>query len=348
MSRGRGWILWVAAFAYWTLQGLAASSEAHSVRGVSWSHALLTDGFATALWAPITVAVVYFGLRFPFERRRWRSRLALHVGGALAVSFFRATVIYSLDPYFHWYDAPPAYTAVLEHALLYNPFIYLTLLGVAHAIYYAEQVRLRDTQLARAQLHVLKSQLHPHFLFNTLNSISALVHRDPMGSERMIARLSDLLRGTLDAAGREEVTLRDELRTLQLYLDIQGVRFTDRLQVKHEIEQDTLGAHVPHLLLQPLVENAIQHGIAPRSAPGTVTVSARREGPALLLEVRDDGVGLRESTAPKASGSGKGLWITRERLVQLYGPDHRLELRGRSEGGALVSLAIPFRTEPAT
>ncbi|AKF85142.1 Histidine kinase-, DNA gyrase B-, and HSP90-like ATPase [Myxococcus fulvus] len=347
MSRGRDGLLWVGAFSYWTLQGLAASSEAHSVRGVSWSHALLTDGFATALWAPVTIAVVYFGLRFPFDRRLWRSRLALHLGGALAVSFFRATVIYSLDPYFHWYDAPPAYTAVLEHALLYNPFIYLTLLGVAHAIYYAEQLRLRDTQLARAQLHALEAQLHPHFLFNTLNSISALVRRDPLGSERMIARLSDLLRETLQAAGREEVSLRDELRTLQLYLDIQGVRFTDRLRVEQDIAQEALGARVPHLVLQPLVENAIQHGIAPRSAPGTVTVTARREGPELLLEVRDDGVGLREGAAAKSEGSGKGLWITRERLVQLYGPAHRLKLEAREEGGARVSLAIPFRTERA-
>ncbi|WP_338868970.1 sensor histidine kinase [Myxococcus stipitatus] len=345
MARGSQWKWWVAAFAYWTLQGLAASSEAHSVRGVSWSHALLTDGFANVLWVPITVAVLNLGLRFPIERRRWRSRVALHVGGALAVSFFRATFIYALDPYVGWYSTPPAYLDVLEHALLYNPFIYLLTLGLAHGLYFAEQLRLKDTQLARAQLHVLKAQLHPHFLFNTLNSISALVNKDPRGSERMIARLSDLLRGTLDAAAREEVPLRDELRTLQLYLDIQGVRFTDRLQVKHEIDQDTLGAQVPYLLLQPLVENAIQHGIAPRSAPGTVTVSARRDGPELVLEVRDDGVGLRPGTAAKTSGGGKGLWITRERLVQLYGPAHKLELKGREEGGALVSLTIPFRTE---
>ncbi|MCE9669735.1 histidine kinase [Myxococcus stipitatus] len=344
MTRGGCWKWWALAFAYWTLQGVAAASESHAVRGVTWGHALLTDGFANILWAPITLAILQLALRFPLERRHWRSRALLHVGGALAVSFFRATVIYALDPWFHWYAAPPAYGEVLQHALLYNPFIYLILLGVAHAVYFAEQVRLKDTQLARAQLHALKAQLRPHFLFNTLNSISALVHRDPRGSERMIARLSDLLRGTLDAA-HEEVPLRDELRTLQLYLDIQAVRFTDRLQVKHDIDPDALGAHVPHLLLQPLVENAIQHGIAPRSAPGTVTVAARKAGEALLLEVRDDGVGLREDAARKG-GNGKGLWITRERLVQLYGMDHRMELRGATGGGASVTLSIPFRTGP--
>ncbi|MCP3098042.1 histidine kinase [Myxococcus sp. K15C18031901] len=345
MTRGPSWRWWLLSFAYWTLQGVAAASEAHSVRGVTWGHALVTEGFANVLWAPIAIAILWMGLRFPLERRHWRAHALLHAGGALAVSFSRATVIYALDPWVHWYEVPPAYGEVLQHALLYNPFIYLILLGVAHAVYLAEQVRLKDTQLARAQLHVLKAQLHPHFLFNTLNSISALVHRDPRGSERMIARLSDLLRGTLDAA-HEEVPLREELRTLQLYLDIQGVRFTDRLQVRQEIAPDALGAHVPHLLLQPLVENAIQHGIAPRSAPGTVTVAARREGAELLLEVRDDGVGLRDGAPRTGPGSGKGLWLTRERLVQLYGMDHRMELRGATGGGASVTLCIPYRTGP--
>lgn len=349
MVRAAWWKWWVAAFAYWMVQGLAAASAAHSVREVTWRHALLTEGISHMLWVPITLAILRLCLRYPLERRRWRSRVTLHVAGALAVSFLRATVIYTLDPWVGWYATPPAYGAVLEHALLYNPFIYLTLLGVAHAVYFAGQLRLRDTQLARAQLHVLKAQLHPHFLFNTLHSISALVHRDPGGSERMIARLSDLLRGTLDAAAREEVSLQEELRTLQLYLDIQGVRFTDRLRVRHEIEQDVLGAQVPHLVLQPLVENAIQHGIAPRSAPGTVTVVARRSGSELHLEVRDDGVGLRPGAdaAPGGPGSGKGLWITRERLLQLYGANQRMELRGAPDGGACVTLAIPLRLESA-
>jgi two-component system LytT family sensor kinase len=347
MTRSITWRWWLAAFAYWALSGLAAASEAHDVGGATWEHALLTWGSSNVLWTPITIAIVWFGLRFPLERRHLTSRVTLHVAGALAVSLFRATVIFLTEPWVGWYSQPPAFLDVLAHALLYNPFIYLTILGVAHAVYYADQVRLRDTQLARAQLHVLKAQLHPHFLFNALNSISALVHRDPRGSERMIARLSALLRGTLDAATREEVTLQDELRTLQLYLDIQGVRFADRLKVTQDIAPETLAAHVPHLVLQPLVENAIQHGIAPRSAPGTVTVAARREGPALLLEVRDDGVGLNAAPAPTHASSGKGLWITRERLQQLYGTDHRLELRDAAGGGASVMLAIPFRTEPS-
>lgn len=343
------WRWWAAAFAYWALSGLADASEAHDVGGATWQYALRTFGIANVLWTPLTIAIMWFGLRFPFERRRLSSRIALHVAGALAVSLFRATVIYSLDPWVGWYSQRPAFADVLTHALLYNPFIYLTVLGVAHAVYYADQLRLRDTQLARAQLHVLKAQLHPHFLFNTLHSISALVHRDPRGSERMIARLSALLRGTLDSATREEVTLQDELRTLQLYLDIQGVRFADRLTVTHDIAPETLAAHVPHLVLQPLVENAIQHGIAPRSEPGTVTVSARRDGPALLLEVRDDGVGLNAAPVPVPGngGGGRGLWITRERLQQLYGTDHRLELRDAAGGGASVTLAIPFHTVPS-
>ncbi|MBZ4419547.1 sensor histidine kinase [Myxococcus sp. RHSTA-1-4] len=349
MGRRRLWHWWAISFVYWTLAGLADASETHSVDGVSWEHALLTSLLAHVLWVPLTVIILPFGLRFPFERRRWRSRVALHLAAAVAVSCIRASVIFSLDPWVGWYAQRPEFLDVLEHALLYNPFIYFTLLGVANALYYADQLRLRDSQLARAQLHALKAQLHPHFLFNTLHSISALVHRDPNGSERMIARLSDLLRSTLDAATREEVSLQEELRTVQLYLDIQGVRFADRLTVRQDIEPEALTAHVPHLVLQPLVENAIQHGIAPSSEPGTVTLAARRAGSELLLEVRDDGVGLSDTPAALSGGKGggRGLWLTRERLAQLYGTDHRMELREASGGGTEVRLAIPFRTEPS-
>ncbi|MBJ6764436.1 histidine kinase [Myxococcaceae bacterium JPH2] len=346
MTRGSSWRWWVASFVYWTLSGLAAASEAHSVGGGAWSDVLRTSLVAHCLWAPLTLLVIRLGLRYPFERPHLVARLVLHAVGALVASLARAAAIYALDPWVGWYAQRPDFFDVLEHSLLYNPFTYFTVLGVANALYYAEQVRLREGQLARAQLHVLKAQLHPHFLFNTLHSISALVHRNPDGSERMIARLSDLLRSTLDAATREEVPLREELRSLQLYLDIQGVRFADRLTVRRDIDPDTLGAHVPHFLLQPLVENAIQHGIAPGSEPGTVTLVARREGSELRLEVRDDGLGLK--SPPEAltrSGGGKGLWLTRERLTQLYGRDHRLELRDAEGGGTEVLLALPFRAE---
>ncbi|WP_375757723.1 sensor histidine kinase [Corallococcus exercitus] len=349
MSLRDTWQAWAAATAYWTLAGLAAASEAHATGGMGWGHALLTSMVAHLLWVPLTLGILEFGLRFPLERRHVASRAALHVAGALAVALLRAAMIFSLDPWVGWYAQRPAFLDVLVHALLSNPFVYLTVLGVAHAVYYADQLRLRDTQLARAQLHALKAQLHPHFLFNTLNTISALVHRDPHGSERMIARLSDLLRGTLEAAGTEEVPLQEELRSLQPYLDIQGVRFADRLTVRQDIAADALTAHVPHLVLQPLVENAIQHGIAPGSEPGTVTLVARREGPELHLEVRDDGVGLKEHPADvsRGAGGGLGLRITRERLVQHYGGAHRLELRDAVGGGTTVALAIPFRTAPS-
>ncbi|RKH36154.1 sensor protein lytS [Corallococcus praedator] len=349
MGRRRFWQGWAAALAYWTFAGLVSASEAHSVGGVGWGHALLTSMTAHLLWVPLTIAILQLGLRFPIERRRWPSRVALHVAGVLVVASIRAAIIFSLDPWVGWYAQRPPFPEVLTHALFTNPFIYLTVLGVAHAVYYADQLQLRDTQLARAQLHALKAQLHPHFLFNTLNSIAALVHRDPHGSERMIAQLSDLLRSTLDAAGTEEVSLQEELRSLQPYLDIQGVRFADRLTVKQDIAQEALTARVPHLVLQPLVENAIQHGIAPGTEPGTVTLVARREGTELHLEVRDDGIGLKEHPADvsRGTGGGRGLRITRERLLQLHGGAHRLELRDAVGGGTTVALAIPFRTEPS-
>ena len=186
-------------------------------------------------------------------------------------------------------------------------------------------------------------QLHPHFLFNTLNSISALLHHDPELADRMIARLGDFLRLTLENSGAQEVTLQKELEFLKCYLEIERVRFQDRLTVSYDVAPETLDAMVPNLVWQPIVENAIRHAIAPRSGRGHIEMRAQRTGETLQLQVKDDGPGLPSNQNSNGSSSkGVGLANTRERLRQLYGNNHRFELVNGSDRGLVVTLEIPF------
>jgi len=201
-----------------------------------------------------------------------------------------------------------------------------------------------EARLARAQLQSLRLQLHPHFLFNTLNTITALIPTDRNAAERVVSGLSELLRMSLSSASEQEVSLAKELDLLAHYIEIQQIRFQDRLKVTFRIDPDTRQAVVPNLMLQPLVENAIRHGIAPRAAPGHVVVSATRNDGRLELSVVDDGVGEN----PRAEHrDGVGLGNTRARLLSLYGADHRFEARSASSGGFAVRIEIPFRTELA-
>jgi two-component system LytT family sensor kinase len=186
--------------------------------------------------------------------------------------------------------------------------------------------------------------LHPHFLFNTLHAISTLVHTNPEAADRMISRLSDLLRLTFDGSGAAAVSLQEELEFLQKYLEIEQIRFQDRLSVLYDIDAETLDAEVPRLILQPLVENAIKHGVAPRSGRGLVQISARVREASLWIEVRDNGVGLNGQPRSRLH-SGVGLSNTRARLDCLYGPAHRLEFSEGTDGLA-VQLQIPLTHVP--
>jgi sensor histidine kinase YesM len=218
------------------------------------------------------------------------------------------------------------------------------------AISYFRQARDREqleARLERAQLQTLKLQLQPHFLFNTLNTITALIGVDPRVAERMVSGLSELLRLSLRNAGEQEVPLSRELELLEHYVDIQQIRFRDRLTVTLDVAPDTMHALVPNFILQPLVENAIRHGIGPRAAAGHVDVRAYRENGSLHLRVADNGVGLRASR-PESSRDGIGLGNTKARLEHLYGEAHEFSARGGHDGGFVVDIVIPFRPRPET
>jgi two-component sensor histidine kinase len=232
----------------------------------------------------------------------------------------------------------------------------LLLLGVAGAVatyatYWQERLARsfsRATQereqlearLARAQLQSLRLQLNPHFLFNTLNTITALIGTNRDKAERVVAGLSELLRMSLNDASAQEVTLERELEMLEHYIAIQQIRFQDRLTVSFRIDPGVQRALVPHLMLQPLVENAIRHGIAPRALPGHVEVAAGRSNGMLVMQVTDDGVGEKPNSDHH---DGVGLGNTRARLLSLYGDEHRFEAHGRNGGGFEVHIEIPFR-----
>jgi len=232
---------------------------------------------------------------------------------------------------------------------LRNLITYCIILAVSYTRDYRKQLRDREVQasrlegqLAKAQLHSLKSQLHPHFLFNSLNAISTLMRTDMDSAERMLDMLAELLRRSLRESAVQEVPLHQEMDFVGRYLDIEKVRFSNRLNVVMDIHPEVPEALVPHLILQPLVENAIRHGIGPKVDPGTVRITARRENDYLVLEVSDDGMGpgLRRSSM---TGEGVGLTNTQARLDQMFGGKARMEFGAALGGGYRVALQIPFR-----
>jgi two-component system, LytTR family, sensor kinase len=356
----RRWWAWPAVvFAVCTLLGLinAGQSSLHAFlanRPISWWRVAAVGLFDWYVWAALTPFVLWLARRRPLRAGRWALPLLLHADASVALALLVITLDVPVVLALRQAPAEPLSPSQLWHRYFFLEFhlyvlLYWALLCVGHALAYHRDARDRrleaarlEGRLARAELDALKMQLDPHFLFNTLNAISALMHRDVELADRMVARLGDLLRLTLGAAAAPEVPLAQELDFVGRYLEIQKARLGSRLAVTLDIEPGTLAARVPALVLQPLVENAIRHGVAPRPGGGRVEVRSRRREGALHLEVRDDGPGL---PAEGADGrrEGVGLANTRARLRHLYGPDHRLEL---SDGGAgvVVTLAIPFRT----
>lgn len=229
--------------------------------------------------------------------------------------------------------------------------IYFVVAAAAHAMTFYRHAKERERQALalvasrnQAKLDALRLQLQPHFLFNTLNAIATLVHRDARAADRLIGDLSDLLRASLQTT-QHEVTLSDELALLDHYLAIEQVRLGDRLRITRDIHHEALEACVPPLVLQPLAENAIRHGFEPRLEPGMLTIEARREGDLLRLTVTDDGVGLH-AQSPRTSRRGIGLANTRERLRTLHGDAARLEFTSRAEGGVCAEVVLPYRLTP--
>jgi LytS/YehU family sensor histidine kinase len=231
-------------------------------------------------------------------------------------------------------------------------FVYVPIVLIAHAVWYYQSFRERDlrtsqleAQLAKARLQALKSQMQPHFLFNTLHSISALMLTDTIAADQMMSRLSDLLRMSLEGDGSQITTLSRELEFVNGYLEIEKLRFEDRIRVVLDIAPNTLDAQVPNLLLQPLVENAVRHGVSRLPSGGEIRITASHSERSLRLQIKDNGPGLVGSAGVQSKG-GLGLGSTRERLRTLYGDDQELDIRNAAGGGVEVNVRIPFLADP--
>jgi two-component system, LytTR family, sensor kinase len=338
--RGHWARLWALALLWWTLEGIATATTYRGMTGVSWEKILLLTGLGIAQWVPLTILALWMAERVPVDRQNWRWSMPLTMLVAAALVFAKAIVVAAFNAHVGWYTTLPPFGEILLTSVANNLFLFWLVVGVGHAIVNARRVQERDEQLARAELQHLKSQLHPHFLFNALNTVSSLIRTDPETATQMVAQLSTLLRHALQRASTQEVTLKEELTILAAYVDIEQLRFEDRLAVVWKVAPDAMGAQVPHLLLQPLVENAIRHGIAPRSAPGTVEIAVYRENGTLHLSVADDGVAR---TVPPVPSGGVGLTNTRDRLRQLYGAAHSLTVDAVTPHGLRVDIAFPFR-----
>jgi signal transduction histidine kinase len=365
----RGWPRALVWFALWTALGLLQAARLYfvyysdGVQLISWPQALtwaLADWY---LWGLASLIILPITRRTPFARTSWPRDLAVHTISAPLIGAVQLAVYAAVyRPLGTWFEHQVGASHTLTYLQLYEDLLrsklhgavltYFLIAFVAFTFRYARQYhaaeqRRRDleTRLVRAQLDALKMQLHPHFLFNTLNAITSLIHSDPDAADRMTTHLAGLLRAALDSEAVQEVPLRHELNFLEGYLEIQRIRFGDRLRIAMEIAPDTRDALVPNLILQPLVENAVQHGVAPASVGGTITVRSRRDHGRLCLEVCDDGPGLRPGSSPTESG-GRGVANTRERLRQLYGDAQSFSLGPNGDAGLRAVLTLPCRTAP--
>ena len=369
-------------FAFWTVLAiLTAASRLLDPRGPALQQPFppampITLAFAESyLWALLTVLIFWMATRVSLEPRGNRfGRVLLFLGlGVITAMFVDVATHFMRDALFDFpvrpRRGPPITwrTGLMRLWFLDDLTVYFAVLaaGIARDIFaryrarHDETVRLTaqaaqlQAQLAEARLAVLSAQLNPHFLFNTLHAVSSLVERDPRGVRRMIARLSELLRVTLEGTSEQEIPLSRELELLQLYLDIMQVRFQGRLDIAMDVDGDVMDALVPNFVLQPLVENAVMHGVSKVEGTGTIQLRARRVGDDVIITVRDNGPGLDTTTgsgqraAPAEPGGGTGgvgLSNTRARLEQLYGAEQRLALHRAPEGGTVAEIVLPYHT----
>lgn len=309
-------------------------------------------------WAPLTPAMIWLARRYSIIDGAWKKNLLVHLPAFLVLSALHSAaataITLAVDPFEGMGDSPKTFWARffsrLQGSFGSDLLVYGAVLGICYALDYYRKYREREilatrleAQLAQAQLDALRMQLHPHFLFNTLNSIAGLVRDNKnQAAVSMLVGLSDLLRHTLEHSSRHEVELREEVNFIKLYLSIQEIRFSDRLRLEFDIDPATAKAMVPNLILQPLTENALRHGIGRSAAAGLVGVSSAIENGHLRLIVYDNGAGLPDDWQLKGS-AGIGLANTAARLQQLYDDNHRFDIRNRDSGGVEVVIVMPLR-----
>ena len=361
-------VRWLAYLGGWALFALFFISEdagrlLYQGRAVPWRAYFvvwLTTAYAWALLAPFAW---WLARRIPIERRNWWRGIGFHLLLSLVFALVEEILFAAITPVFGlpWFPRNflATFRAVVPIDFHLNVIIYLLIVGLQHGVgYYRKlyereqmsaqlEVRARqlETQLVQANLNALKTQLHPHFLFNTLHAIVVLVRQHKTDeADQMLTNLSELLRRTLSVWQTQEVPLQLEIEFTNLYLDIQRVRFQDRLTVEMSLSPVTLSALVPSLLLQPLVENAIRHGVSKTNAPVRIELKSNLRDSLLEIQVCDDGPGL----SVEGSGNGLGLSNTRARLQHLYGEKQSLRLDTAARGGTIATVLLPYHLAEGT
>jgi sensor histidine kinase YesM len=364
MKKRRYGLVVLAILGAWTLFGFFFSTQLYlNIRyhGRSQPFSLILIPWLTCgyLWAALTPVAFWLARRFPLEKEVIVRRVAQHLLFGVLISLlqlvaynfvFQTLVRRSSESFF---PLGP-FQDVVVGQFHFNLLLYAVLVGLYQTFDYYRRFREREqraaqleveaaqleTQLTRAQLDALKMQLHPHFLFNTLNTISVLMEEDVAAANEMLLRLSDLLRAALKNNEAHEVTLEEELEFLEKYLQIEQARFQDRLKVRIDPGPETLTAYLPNLILQPLVENAIRHAVAPRATETLIEIRSHKLDGHLHLSVSDNGEGMVDHATPT---NGIGLRNTRARLEKLYGSNQDFRLETTAGGGVHISIIIPFR-----
>ena len=355
---------WLIVVGVWVILGLIWAGpiyfEVQGMNHAAWrifSYGIL----AWLAWAPLTPVMIWVARRFSLVGEKWQRNLAAHLPAFLLISVAHSAAMTALNlnikPFDEMGDSPkvfwPSFVSRATGQLGSDLLIYGGVIGICYALDYYRKYREREflasrleAQLAQAQLESLRMQLHPHFLFNTLNGIVGLVRDNKnQAAVGMLVGLGDLLRHTLDHSSKHEVELKEEINFIKLYLSIQQMRFSDRLRIQYDINPATTHALVPNLILQPLTENALRHGISRSADSGVIGISSALENGNLRLTVYDNGAGLPDDWQMKGS-AGIGLANTAARLQQLYDDEHQFDIRNRSAGGVEVTILLPFKTSP--
>lgn len=353
------WKVWAISFGGWSAISVLYTILYCSTEWADGNPIHLKDTFFIAILNDGILAVlspfVFWGAeRYPIERRNWSTRVPLYFVASAAYAGLHVGVRILSYPVrnpkggfypFGWWLFAEMFVYVFFDDVI---GAYWPIVGLAHLVSYHrdnQQRKLRaaalEKELVQAQLASLKMQLHPHFLFNSLHAVSALMRKDVRAAEEMLASLSELLRMALDHVADQEVSLRSEVEFTRRYLEIEQTRFEDRLTVRFDIDPSTLDAQLPNMILQPIVENAVRHAIVPFTRAGRIEVAATREGDNLIVMVRDDGPGTGGGT-PKQLGMGLGNSLSR--LRHLYGEDYELQFTDSPGGGLTLRLQVPFRT----
>jgi two-component system LytT family sensor kinase len=344
---------WVAGVAIWTALPLLFATQtavwlSYRNEPIVWSDLLqyrLADWYTCGLFVPL---LIWITRRWPVDLQHLTTRLPAHLLLLIAVS---AAKIVVFEPVRGFVGARQlGLTGALVGGLITELVAFGATAAAIHALEFYRRYRERELQaqqlqarLTDAQLRALRAQLNPHFLFNTLNAVTTLLHRDPHRADAMLTRLGELLRLTLRADPEHEIPLTEEVALLERYLDIMRMRFPDRVTVRTSVHADVEQTLVPSFVLQPLVENAFEHGVARTTGPATIDVEAApsTDDRFVILRVRDDGPGLSERT--NGNGTGVGIANTRQRLAEMYGAESTLELSSPAGGGTLVELRVPRR-----